>query len=305
MKKIIIYSLIIVIAGYAVREVIYCGLRENKSGIFDKYTTIFVKKNNYETLIIGSSRAESHFNCRIIDSVLHTNSYNIGIQGASLPFSLDIFDAYLENSKFPKTVIFNIDLHINECDNDTVFMYPRYFPYLNNKKLFNALKKRDERFFEFRYFPYYGLAFMGDDYLSASLRGFFNKPGKYDLDYYKGSTPIRDVKWKYKSYLACDEAIVYNKIDSIASVCKMHNSNLILVLSPIYSKAFDKIINRVTLLQKLKAKANLNNIALLDYSADDICNDSTFFADPYHMNEKGSKLFTEKLSKELKSIWRK
>jgi hypothetical protein len=171
--------------------------------------------------------------------------------------------------------------------------------------LLNALKKRDKRFFGFRYFPYYGLAFMGDDYLSAALRGFFNKPGKYDLDYFKGSTPIRDVKWKYKSYLACDEAIMYNKIDSIASICKMHNSNLILVLSPIYSKASEKILNRIALLQKLKLKATSNNVALFDYSTDEICNDSTFFADPYHMNEKGAKLFTEKFAKDLKSIFKR
>ena len=305
MKKIILYLLIVIAAGYAVREIIYCGLRENKEGIFDKYNTIFLKKNNYETVIIGSSRAESHFSCRMIDSVLHTDSYNIGIQGASLPFALDVFNAYLANSTFPENVIFNIDHHINTCDNDTVFMFPRYFPYLKNKTLYKALEKRDKRFSAFRYAPFYGLAYMGDNYFYSAMRGFFNKPGKYDLKYYKGYTSIMDVKWKYKPYYACDEDIMYNRIDSIAALCKMHHANLFLVISPIYYKASDLILNRSALIEKLKAKAASDNIMLMDYSNDQISKDSTLFADPYHLKEKGAELFTEELTEDLKKVWKK
>ena len=286
------------------REILYCGLRRNKAGIFDKYNTIFLKNNKYETIIIGSSRAESHFSCKIIDSVLHTNSYNIGIQGASLPFALDVFNAYLENSTFPKNVIFNIDHHINTCDNDTVFMFPRYFPYLKNKTLYKALEKRDKRFVAFRYAPFYGLAYMGDNYVSSAMRGFFSKPGKYDLNYHKGYTPIMEVKWKYKPYYACDEDVMYNRIDSIAALCKTHHANLFLVISPIYYKASALILNRAALIQKLNQKAASDNITLLDYSNDAISKDSALFADPYHLKEKGAKLFTNELVKDLMLIWK-
>jgi hypothetical protein len=304
LKKIILYLLVIILAGYAVREVLYFGLRENKVGIFDKYNTVFLKKNNFETIIIGSSRAESHFSCKIIDSVLNTNSYNIGIQGASLPFALDVFDAYLENSTFPHNVIFNIDYHINTCDNDTVFMFPRYFPYLKNKILYKALEKRDKRFVAFKYAPYYGLAYMGDNYLASATRGFLNKPGKYDANYYKGYTRIMDIKWKYKPYFACDEDFMYNRIDGISTLCKIHHANLFLVISPIYSKASDLILNRTALIQKLNEKAKSNNVILLDYSNDEISKDSSLFADPYHLKEKGAILFTNELAKDLKSIWK-
>ena len=304
MKKIILYLFLIIVAGYAVREILYCGLRENKCGIFDKYNTIFLNRNNFETIIIGSSRAESHYSCKIIDSALHTNSYNIGIQGASQPFALDVFNAYLENSAFPKNVIFNIDHHINTCDNDTVFMFPRYFPYLKNKTLYNALKKRDKRFTAFRYVPYYGLAYMGDNYFSGALRGVFNKPGKYDLNYYKGYTKIMDVKWKYKPYYACDEDVMYNRIDSISALCKEHHANLFLVISPIYFKAEALILNRKELIKKLNDKARANGLTLLDYSDDVISKDSSLFADPYHLKEQGALLFTNELTKDLKSIWK-
>ncbi len=303
MKKIFIYILIIITAGYAVREVMYYGIRKNEKGIFDKYNTIFLRKNNFETVIIGSSRAESHFNTLIIDSALHTNSFDIGIQGASLPFALDVFNAYLENSEFPRNIIFNIDSHINRCDNDTVFMFPRYFPYLSNRTLYNALEKRDKRFAAFKFLPYYGLAYMGDNYCAAALRGYFNNPGKYDLDYYKGYTPVRDVKWNYKRYYACDDNSMYDRIDSLAALCRIHHSNLYLVESPIFCKASNEILNKRTLSEKLNLKVKSNRLTLYDYSNDSICNDSSLFADPYHMNELGAKMFTEKLVKELKGVW--
>ncbi len=184
-------------------------------------------------------------------------------------------------------------------------MYPRYFAYLSNKTLYTALEKRDGRFLGFRYFPYYSLPFMGDNYLSASMRGFFNKPGKYDLNYYKGYTIIEDIKWKYKPYFACDEAVMYDRIDSIASLCRSHHANLFLVLSPIFSKASAQILNNTSLIKKLNAKAQSNNVVLLDYTTDEICNDSTLFADPYHLKKKGAELFTLKLAKDITPLLNK
>ena len=176
---------------------------------------------------------------------------------------------------------------------------------MKNKTLYRALEKRDKRFFAFRYVPFYGLAFMGDNYLSASLRGFFNKPGKFDLNYSKGYTKIMDVKWKYKPYYACDEDIMYNRIDSIAALCKAHHANLFLVVSPIYSKASNLILNRTELMKKLIFKANSCNVLLFDYSNDLISKDSSLFADPYHLKENGAELFTKELTQDLKVVWNK
>lgn len=301
MRKIIIYLIIIIIAVYCIRALFYFGLTQNKHGVFDKFNTVFEKNNNFETVILGSSRAESHFNCRIIDSALHTNSFNLGIQGASLPFALDVFDAYLEKSEFPRNIILNIDYHINKCDNDTVFMFPRYFPYLNNLTLYNALKIRDDRFTGFRYIPFYSLPFMGDKYLAVSLRGYFNKPGQYDLKSYKGYTPVLPInyvppsKWQFPSYNACDGGVMYNRLDSLIELCKNKNARLFLVLSPMYVKGAEQIKNKSQLIENIKTKAAINHIELLDFSNDSLCYYPEYFADPFHMNERGSELFTLKL----------
>jgi hypothetical protein len=310
LKKIITYIVIVIAAGYLIRTLFYFGLTQNKFGVFDKFNSIFEKRNNFETVILGSSRAESHFDCRIIDSALHTNSFNLGIEGASLPFALDVFGAYLEKSEFPKNIILNIDYHINKCDNDTVFMFPRYFPYLNNNKLYNALKSRDGRFISFRYIPFYSLPYMGDKYLAASMRGYLGKPGQYDLKSFKGYIPVLPInyippsKWKFPSYDACDGGIMYDRLDSLITLCKKKNARLFLVLSPMYVKGTEQIKNKSQLIDKIKTKALLNHLAFLDYSSDSLCNYPEYFADPFHMNERGSELFSSKLVDQLQPFFK-
>lgn len=66
MKKYFLYLLIAIAATYIVRELLYVGIRKNKIGEYDKLNTIFLKTSNFENIIIGSSRSESHFNPEII-----------------------------------------------------------------------------------------------------------------------------------------------------------------------------------------------------------------------------------------------
>lgn len=295
---------------YGVRSLIYFGLKQNKYGIYDKYNTIFKKENNFETIIIGSSRAESHFDTKIIDSVLITKSYNLGIEGASLPLVYDVFKIYLEKSKFPKRVILNIDYHIPKCDNDTIFMFPRYFPYLENQSLFNILQKRDPRFFSFKYMPFYSLTYTGDRYLSASLRGFFNAPSAYDLSYKNGYAPVMPLnyvspaKWNFREYIACNDPATLDILDSISLLCTKNNASLYFVLSPMYKQGQEQIVNRGVIFSKLYEKSRTLGRELIDYSDCEMISDTGMFADQFHMNRMGAELFTYQLTKKLKEIER-
>ncbi|MCC6836938.1 MAG: hypothetical protein IT234_00235 [Bacteroidia bacterium] len=310
MKKILLYIAIFLCMLYGVRSLIYFGLKQNKCGIYDKYNTIFYKENNFETLIIGSSRAESHFDTRIMDTILRTRSYNLGIEGASLPLVYDIFKIYLEKSKFPQRVILNIDYHIPKCDNDILFMFPRYFPYLDNESLYKILRKRDPRFVYFKYLPFYSLAFTGDRYLSASLRGFLNIPSAYDFSYNNGYAPVMPLnyispaKWNYRKYIACNDRATINILDSISNLCTKNNASLYLVLSPMYKQGQDQIVNREVIFSELIEKSKVLGRDLIDYSDWEMISDTGMFADQFHMNRKGAELFTYHLTKNLKEIER-
>lgn len=306
MKKTFLWILFAVALTYLVRELLYIGVRKNRIGEYDKLNTIFLKHNNYNCLVIGSSRAESHFNPRIIDSITHLDSYNIGLEGATMPFILGGLEAYLVNSKAPEYVMLNIDFHAFKDNNDTIHRFPRYFPYLSNKKFYHKLKERDHRFLFFKWIPLYSLPYFNEQYLNASLRGYFGIENEFDQSFIQGYAPVPpgltiDVDtFKYSKFYSNPQEIIFQSLDSIINVCKKNNSKLIFVVSPMYYKGFEAVTNRNELLQIFKNIAEKYNLGYMDYTSSDFCNDKTLFADPYHSNKKGSILFSEKFANDLR-----
>src|ERR1700741_1222840 len=99
--------------AYALQWFVTEGLRQNRKGIYRKYTTTFLEKNSYNTIMLGSSRMFMHLDNRLFDSLCHTRSYNIGLPGATMRMSFACLKAYCENSNIPETVFLELDYHIS------------------------------------------------------------------------------------------------------------------------------------------------------------------------------------------------
>lgn len=301
MKKLFLYILLTICLAFTVREVLYIGIKKNKTGEYDKLNTIFEKHNTYNTIIAGSSRAESHFNPRIIDSITGLNSFNTGITGGTLPMILASIEAYLHNSKSPDYVILNLDFQTFAGHQDTIYNYPRYFPYLDNKILFNCLNDLDPRFTFFKWIPFYSMPFFGNNYLNASLRGYFNLERSFDKNFINGYIPPL-ISWtterlnanKYRPFELVPEKNFIPLLDSLIRTCKQKNIQLILVSSPSYIRHNESILNFEKLGLTMRNIAFKNDIVFFDFSSDELSKNKDFFADPMHLNEKGSKLFSEK-----------
>ncbi|MBN8702493.1 MAG: hypothetical protein J0M08_05485 [Bacteroidetes bacterium] len=291
---------------FAAREAIYIGIRKNEIGEFDKLNTIFIKKNNFDVLLVGSSRMESHVHPGIIDSVCHTSSYNIGMDGGSLPFVYGVFKSYLVNSATPKVVVFNIDMHSYSLKKIVINRFPRYFPYLKNKELHTVCSALDERFPYFKYIPMYSLPYLNDTYLNASVRGYFGKKSEFDKAFYKGYVPIPQQLHQnvdtvtYKIFASPTQPIIFESFDSTIALCNKLNTRLVFVISPMYYKGSVVVSNLATLKKEFMAKAAEKNIRFIDYSTDTMCFNPSFFADPYHLNTKGAYVFSTKLASDLK-----
>lgn len=286
------------------RELIYVGLRKNNSGEFDKLNTIFIKQNEYDALIIGSSRAESHFMPEVIDSVTGLNSFNAGQSGAMQDMNLTLLKSYLVHNTPPKILILNIDIHLRNTGNDTIHHFPKYFAYLGNDTLYEHLKKHDPRFRYFKWMPFYSLPFTNDYYLSASLRGWFGKQGETDKNYIKGFTP--EQKWvedadadNYQTINYVLDKTVIESISEIIAVCKLNNIKPVFVVSPLYCKLSDMIANKSVSITMLKQLANQSDIPFLDYTDDEMCNKKEYFVNSRHLNMAGAMLFSQKFAAQL------
>src|SRR5882762_1000467 len=99
LKRSLIFILISLALLYVLRAIEYAGIRKNKKGEFAKLNQAFEEKNNFDILVIGSSRAECEFYTPIIDSATGLHSFNIGMTGAVMPLIRATLEAYLVHSK--------------------------------------------------------------------------------------------------------------------------------------------------------------------------------------------------------------
>lgn len=294
--------------AFLVRFVLHEGIRKNKAGLFDKFNEVFHGSDFHEVIFVGSSRAECHFNPRIFDSITGLNSYNIGVSGSNNYFTYGILKSYLSNRKAPEIAIMNIDYHFSNESSDTIYEFPRFFPYLDNEILFKELAKRDKRFYFFKYIPFYSLPFLGEKYLNCAVRGYTNKQSSYDLNCYKGFQFIHPIEFKaidkkdtvsYNASLLKENA---DYLDSIISICKTNKIDLYFVVSPAHTIVSSRIKNLDEHLSKFKSIAAKSTIPFFDYTNDTICKQDDLFADLYHMKKSGADLFTAKFAKDFKLL---
>ncbi len=306
MKRYILYILIAIAATYIVRALLYIGVRKNKIGEYDKLNTIFFKTSNFENIIIGSSRSESHFNPDIIKKEAGLSTYNMGMEGEFMPLIFGILQSYLEKNNPPKRVFLNVDIHPYTGE-IVVNRFPRFFAYLSKRPLYNALQQTDDRFWAFKYIPFYSMPYFNDKYFNAAARGYTGIESDFDKSFIDGHVPIPNNMYTdvdtadYAPFQSLPQPIIFSSLDSIINICKAKNIKLYFVFTPMYYKGFNAVSNGVELTSKFKSIATQHNITCFDYTLDSICNYNTNFADPYHLNKKGAEAFSHKFSYALKS----
>jgi hypothetical protein len=307
MKRPLLFATIALLLLYAVRAFEYAGIRKNAHGEFAKLRQAFEDKNNFDLLVIGSSRAECEFYTPVIDSATGLTSFNIGMTGAVMPFIRATLEAYLVHSAPPKYVVLNLDLHSFSDNPDTVYNFPRYFAFLDNEKLYEGLKARDKRFAYFKYLPFYSMPFYTSRYFNSSLRGWIGKPGKYDADYEQGFAPhIKNSGLGDFDTLTIPvfnhyaPAFAWEELGKIDSICKKNGSQLILAVVPLFHRWEDKVINYSALLSLFRNYAMQRHIPFIDLSRDPIRFNKALYADPAHLDKEGAIIFTRHFCAELR-----
>lgn len=295
---------------YLLRWFVNEGLRRNRQGVYEKYSAIFLNTNHYNTLIIGSSRAEMHLDVSLLDSLTGLNSFNAGVSGGTTRMAYTVLKAYTLHSDMPRYVFLECDFHISHLPTDTIFNFPRYFPFLENPVLYDGFKAIDRRFVQFRYNPLYSLPYSGIDALSPALNGWMGRSGSYDTAYRKGFF-MNTVNDGYDHF----NATAYNGqmhpetrqyLDSIIRFCQARQSSLILTMSPAYANGNHAISKSwKQALVPYERLATEHSLPLFNYSADSaICTNKTYFEDTYHLFYAGARLYTAQIASDFNNISR-
>lgn len=303
MKRVITYLILFTLLLYGIRAFHYNNLLSVNEGYYDKYKTAFLKSNKYDLLILGSSRAQMHYNTATIDSLWNCNSFNLSYNGANIQQAFILLKCYLAKSIPPKVLFYEMDYHVFKTHEEGWMDFQNLFPFLEDDCTFHFLRSSDKRFIYARYFPFYSLPHTGIKNFSTGINYFLGKNLYHDHLYYKGyfknsvqpSLNYKPTKRMYQWINKTDR----DYLDSLIFICKDNDIQLNLISSPIFGGGKLDVINHTQLMKQINNVTSLNGLKFINYSSLSFCNQRNLFIDHHHLNARGSDLFTQYLCKTI------
>ena len=294
-KRGILYFAIVTAALYVLRCLHYEGLLRT-SGYYGKYREAFLGGRYADVVFLGSSRVEMHYDTRSFDSLTGSNSFNLGLPGATVHEAFAAYRGYLAGHKPPAFLIYEIDYHAMMERSSGIMEFGNFFPFLSNTVLRRELNRIDKRMNWFYFVPYLSWPYTGLRNISTSLHGWLNIPNKTDHLYYKGffKEVLRD-SLNYRHSVPVNVYIHSSErayLDSLAEVCRRTGTCLTFVTSPLFACGELDVANRREITSQVKNIAKACQAEYFDFSCLPFCNRREFFVDHYHMNYKGTSAFT-------------
>lgn len=260
----------------------------------------------YDLVILGSSRANHHFNTFLIDSILNIKSINLGIDNSQVDYQSARLQEFISinNGCYPRCIIWQVDLwNLEESLRfSKLYSYPFY---LFNKEFADSLLSSKE-FSKVNYCKYYSicLEYLFNRYYWKRLKEIRS----IVTDDLQGYSPIHK-QFDRSEFFFVDSIIFkynnrsYEVFKQQLKDLKNHNVNVIFVYSPFYHEAIRKISNIDSMYSSYSRLANQFGIPILDYFNCDISQDSSLFYNAQHLNSQGANQFTLMLTDTLRSLY--
>ena len=243
-----------------------------------------------DVVIMGSSRAYRHYNPQILEDSLSLTVYNAGCSSMGIICNYGFYKLFTQKHK-PKLIIYEVY--------DLDFVKDDYSMYLSNLRPFRRTPELRDYIAQFE---------PTDRYKTMSSLYSYNTNWVYiiqentlpSMSLYKGYQPYlgeikKDpVKAEWKQEL---DSLKYELMKSFVFNCKKDGIAVLLAISPYYWGKCEWLDWANTLSEEC-------GVELLNYSEDkDFSFNKTLFVDPYHMNEKGSDLYSQRIANRIKEFY--
>lgn len=274
------------------------------SSPFGNWNDIYSSSIQSDILILGSSRAYVQFNPRILDSVLHVNSYNLGMNGRAVESQVIKYHTYRRkhNTK-PKLILFEI--YQGTLDTSNGFDRLQFVPYLKDPMLWNDIRKVDEFSWADCFIPCWRYSHYKKDVADIIKGKSVYCDPKYTL--YKGFCDF-DKPWN-GSKLAKIDTLQYSRIPSAINElkqflkeCQEDSIQVVFVIAPYYIGATRKIDDIDGMYNLFYSITEPYQVPIMDYTNNPLSCDTAYFYNNSHLNRKGATLFSLKLAHDLDSL---
>ncbi|REG98284.1 hypothetical protein [Flavobacterium aquicola] len=282
-SKILVLAIVIAILLDFIYTAVY--LQSSNRGKIDQ---VYNSENeNYDVIILGSSRANNHFVSQMFkDKGLKT--FNYGMSGGHL-FEADLLlKLMIERHYKIKNVILEADLNLtNEHRADGISS--KFLPYLHNSKIIKEHFSTEEDFNYLYYIPFY--RYIKFDPQIGVREMFFQAIHKgtshlQNLGYHA----LKDGKTgNMKNNIVSLKPLNHNKYyEEIKQICKENNINFIAIMTPMCENVVG--MNYFEKVQKAYPEIhNYENVVI----------ENKYFSSCGHMNDIGAKMFTARILKDF------
>lgn len=314
MKKFILQIIPFAILAYCFLyicdTIITAGLKKNTSNVYKTWNEIYYGKSNSNLIINGSSIAEVQISPKIVDSILHVNSFNIGLSGYSFLMQMARYNVYLEHNKKPNTII-QIVGDGTLVKKEGLFQKNQFVPYLKDSLIKQATKKY-KGFTELDYnLPLF--KYSGD--LRTVLKGLGSFCGFEPLKskVYKGFES-NDFEWdgKFDEFVKkYPSGLKYTNSEKIEDLFRQYieeqskaGIDVFLVFPPTYFELEKFMLSRSMIVDKYESIAKkYDHVYFLNYSSNaHFSEEKDLFYNANHLNSYGADLFTKQLVKDIKDL---
>ncbi|WP_269237467.1 hypothetical protein [Flavobacterium flavigenum] len=290
MKHFLIYTIkifvVVLLAAIALDGLYtYIFLQSANRG---KIETVFnSEKQNYDVVILGSSRANNHFVSKMFEEK-ELKTFNYGMSGGHLFEASLLLKLMIERKYTIKNVILEADLNLSN-DHQAEGIAALFLPYIHNSQIIKKHFQSNENFNELYYIPFY--RYIKFDAKIGFRETFFTAIHKKtnaldNLGYY----PLEKHKnGNMKNNIVNLKPLKHNKYyEEIKSICKENNINFIPVMTPMCENVtgmnyFDKV---------KKAYPEIHNY-------ENVVVEDKYFSSCGHMTDSGARLFTATILKDF------
>ena len=301
LTTLIIFSLFFVaVSSYIVNK----GLRRSKIEFNGKLNFASNSNEKIDLLLIGSSRVFRQLNPKIVDSITGLNSYNFGLNGATVKTCFNVTQFVLNKQLCAKVVLLNIDFYMFDIAID-LWKDPRFYPYESSSNKFIYDTSLTTKVFQ--KLKIFDVSFYDDNIKYIALDGIFRPNRKID-NWYKGFTPVSVTKFeepmlnrKEKKSISYSER-GFEILEELISMCKKKNVKLIFVSAPYRNDYFptNYFNNYTPVMERVKKIAEKSDIPIFDFSSDTLSYRKDLFNDFNHLNETGSNIYSIMIAKKIR-----
>lgn len=309
LKHSILFSSLILTALFVADYIVSYGLRKTRYKEYGEWNDIYSGKLNTNLIISGSSRAWVHISPQILDSLLPTSSYNIGIDAQVYDIIRTRQAVFLQRNPLPKTMIISLDIHSLTKKND-LYHYNQFCPYFFDPIIKESISQYDVFSTSDFYIPFIrylrsekivplGIQeFFSIHHINSNgrVKGYMGNPRKWDNSFDRFKTKNKDGK---KFHIDSSQ---YEMLKNDIIAYKRKGIKVILVYTPEYWEIEKYILNRNEIISMYNQIATKNAIPFLNYSKHAICKKQSLFYNSQHLNKNGAEQFSCLLANDLKEF---